>query len=164
MLVLISSCAIGVPLIESKVAISDDIELEFKEYRYTNDDRAACEKSESHCFKNGVPVFGTESLHPISHLSALELRYKDTRYQLDTSFMYNAGAEKGHQVNGVVEYFYANCYDAKNCIVRGIFSDAGGTYVAEWKVLDGKPFRTILTTAGDIVSKFVDDIRPPVYQ
>lgn len=63
----------------------------------------------------------------------------------------------------MVEYFYVNCYDVKNCIVRGIFLDVGGIYVVEWKVLDGKFFRIILIMVGDIVSKFVDDIRLSVY-
>jgi hypothetical protein len=162
-LTLVSGCAIGVEPTETNIKINEDIELVFQEYRYTSDDWAACDKNKSKCFKNGVPVFGTASLHPISHLSDLELRYKDTKYKLDTSHMYNAHLEGGREIKGVIEYLYATCYDAKNCNARGIFSDAGGTYVAEWEVLDGIPIRTMLTASGDIVRKFIEHIRPPVY-
>lgn len=80
MLVLIFGCVIGVLLIELKVVISDDIEFEFKEYWYINDDWVVCEKSESYCFKNGVFVFGMEFFYLIFYLFVLEFWYKDIWY------------------------------------------------------------------------------------
>ena len=34
---------------------------------------------------------------------------------------------------------------------RGLFSDAAGTFVAEWKIVNGSAARTVLTNSDDVV-------------
>ncbi|PIE41609.1 MAG: hypothetical protein CSA49_02535 [Gammaproteobacteria bacterium] len=162
--IVISGCATGKELIESDISVNPDLELIFTEYRYSIAEINRCIQVPGLCLKNGTPVFGAVSYPPRTYLQGLKLRYKDTVYNLNTQNMYNADVKGVRTEKGVVEYFYASCYDKKNCIVRGIFSDAGGSYVAEWNIIDGVPIRTMLTSSADIVHKFLEDIKPPVYE
>jgi len=164
LLLMLSGCSYGKETIKSSIAFDGDLELTFVESIYSKGELERCAGSKVNCFQNGVPAFGVGSLPPKSYLAKLTLTYKDKIYVLDTKNMYNAGAERGREVKGVVEYFYAHCYDQENCVVRGLFSDAGGSYVAEWQVINGASIRTILTSSGDIVQKFISNIRPPVYE
>jgi hypothetical protein len=78
--------------------------------------------------------------------------------------MYNAWGSRPLEFIGSVRYFGGKCVDAKNCSFRGLFSDAGGSFVAEWRVINGVSTRTVLTDSSDVVSLFMKNIDPPEYE
>jgi len=51
-----------------------------------------------------------------------------------------------------------------NCSFRGLFSDAAGTFVAEWQVVGGVSQRTIITGSGDVTNEVRKNIDPPVFE
>ena len=51
----------------------------------------------------------------------------------------------------------------KNCQFRGLFSDAAGSFVAEWLIVDGLAIRTVLTSNNDVVNLFKKNIDPPEF-
>jgi hypothetical protein len=87
------------------------------------------------------------------------------RYELDASQMFDAWG--GRPVEAKLpdgtrfRYFGGRCADAVNCTFRGLFSDGAGTFVAEWKIVDGTPQRTVLSWSDDVVKLFMDDIDSP---
>jgi hypothetical protein len=50
------------------------------------------------------------------------------------------------------------------CQFRGIFSDAAGSYAAEWKIINGKSYRTFLTSSKDVLDLFIKNIDPPTFE
>jgi hypothetical protein len=78
--------------------------------------------------------------------------------------MYDAWGSRPLEIKGVIRYFGGNCRDEKNCQFRGLFSDAAGSFVAEWFIVDGRPMRTVLTDTNDIVNFFSKNIDPPVFE
>lgn len=74
--------------------------------------------------------------------------------------MYNAWGNRPVEYPGVVRYFGGKCFDKKNCQFRGLFSDAAGTFVAEWLIVDGHSTRTVLTSSSDVVVLFTENIDP----
>ena len=78
--------------------------------------------------------------------------------------MYDAWGARPLEVKGVVRYFGGKCFDTKNCQLRGLFSDAAGSFVAEWQIVGGLPTRTILTSSSDVVHLFMNNIDPPVFE
>lgn len=163
-LLFFSGCAFSESPAHYEFKFESGIKLNFEEYLYTESDIKNCSMNHESCFLNGVPAIGVGASHPNSYVANLILTTQSKVYKLNTENMYNAALERPREIKGVIEYFYAGCFNADNCIVRGLFSDAGGSYVAEWLVIDGVPMRTILTSSGDVVHKFIEDIRPPVYE
>ena len=167
--VIVAGCTTRGKLVETTISLNPDTELHFVDYHYSESEMEKCKQDFSSCLKNGLPTFGTSSSFgiftslPRSHLVELRLRYRDIEYKLETLHMYESRSNKKSKSKSNVQYFYANCFDAKNCLVRGLFSDAAGSYVAEWKIVDGIALRSILTSTRDIVHKFIKNINPPVY-
>ncbi|MGO4478184.1 hypothetical protein AB4Z32_18220 [Massilia sp. 2TAF26] len=60
--------------------------------------------------------------------------------------------------------FSGFCYDDRNCGFRAVFGDAGGSYAAEWQVIEGKPVRTVFSGSGDLVQFFLANPVPPRYE
>ncbi len=112
---------------------------------------------------NGNLVFGATGA-PKTYVSKIIFNVNNKRYNLENKYMYNAWGARPLEVPNVIKYFDAHCYDNKNCTIRGIFSDAAGSFVAEWKIIDGKPIRTIITDSSDILSMFKNNISPPVFE
>ncbi len=112
---------------------------------------------------NGNLVFGATRT-PKTYVSKITFNVNNELYNLETKYMYNAWGNRPLEVPNVIKYFDAHCYDNKNCTIRGIFSDAAGSFVAEWKVINGKPFRTIITDSSDILGVFKNNISPPVFE
>lgn len=77
--------------------------------------------------------------------------------------MYDAWGNRPLEVKGAIRYFGGRCSDVKNCEFRGIFSDGVGTFVAEWRVVDGVPIRDVLTDSSDIIDLFMHNIDPPIH-
>jgi len=124
---------------------------------------------------NGIIPFGVSDprpdfAKPYSFLKKLTLFVNNKSYELETTNMYNAWGNRymDYSAPGAHKadvHLFAQCYDPENCTLRGLFSDAGGAYVAEWQVRSGKALRTILTDSNDIVHHFKDKgIRPPKFE
>ena len=78
--------------------------------------------------------------------------------------MYNAWGKRPLKYkNSNVKYMAAVCQTESWCTLRGLFSDAAGSFVAEWQIRMGKPERTIITNSNDVVSLFIKNIGPPEY-
>jgi len=116
------------------------------------------------CLIDGRFVFGSADELPKTYVKSITATFGGRSYSLDVSQMYNAWGGRPLEVKGVIRYFGGSCSDTMNCTLRGLFSDAAGSYVAEWQIANGISARTILTWSGDIVSEFITNIDPPVYE
>jgi len=120
-----------------------------------------CKGGESVCRINGHVPFGITGDLPNTYVKSITVTYHGKSYSLDASDMYDAWGSRPLEVKGTVRYFGGRCSDEKNCEFRGIFSDGVGTFVAEWRVVDGVPMRDVLTDSSDIVDLFIHHIDPP---
>ncbi len=98
---------------------------------------------------------------PKSYVKRLKVAFGGASYDLDSSDMYDAWGDRPLQVAGKVRYLGGRCFDARNCQVRGLFSDGASSFVAEWRVVDGRTTRTVLTDSIDVVDLFIKSIDPP---
>lgn len=122
-----------------------------------------CTEGSKTCLINGRVPVGTASSLPKTYVKSISVTYLGQSYSLDTTDMYDAWGRRPLEVKGVVRYFGGKCFDAKNCQLRGLFSDAAGSFVAEWRIVDGVPMRTVLSDSSDIVHLFMQNIDPPIF-
>jgi len=122
-----------------------------------------CTEHSSSCRINGQIPFGVAFNLPKTYVKSITISYRGKSYLLDVSNMYNAWGSRPLEYPGVIRYFGGKCSDTKNCQFRGLFSDAAGSFVAEWQIIDGIPIRTVLTGSDDIVDLFMKHIDPPEY-
>jgi hypothetical protein len=115
------------------------------------------------CFIDGRIPFGSYSFLPETYVKSISVLYKGQSYSLDVSDMYDAWRGRPLEYKGVVRYFGGRCTDTKYCQFRGLFSDGASSFVAEWRIADGVPIRTVLSDSGDIVNLFMEHIDPPEY-
>jgi hypothetical protein len=123
-----------------------------------------CEGSDYPCTIDDIFPFGTANSFPRTYLKKLSLSIADKTYNLDTSGMYNAWGNRPLEFKGKIKYLGAHCYDKDHCSLRGLFSDAAGSFVAEWVIVNGKSTRTVITSSDDIVHLFIENIEPPHYE
>jgi hypothetical protein len=116
------------------------------------------------CLINGRVPFGIDVELPKTFVSKINISYRSSVYSLDSSDMYNAWGNRPLEVKEGIRYFGGKCFDAKNCQFRGLFSDAAGSFVAEWKIVDGVSIRTVLTDSNDVTGLFLKYIDPPEYE
>lgn len=112
---------------------------------------------------NGNIVFGA-TREPKTYISKILFIVNDISYSLENKYMYNSWGNRPIEIPNVIKYFDAHCYDNTNCTIRGIFSDAAGSFVAEWKIINGEQTRTVITNSNDILSLFAKNISPPVFE
>lgn len=122
-----------------------------------------CSDRDSVCRINGHVPVGIAFGLPKTYVKRITVSFKGRSYSLNVSDMYNAWGSRPLEHPGGIRYFGGKCFDTKNCQVRGIFSDAAGTFVAEWRVVNGLPVRTVLTDSNDIVDLFMKNIDPPEF-
>jgi hypothetical protein len=120
-----------------------------------------CSDKDNKCTINGRIPAGVAFGLPSTFVKSIVVSSNGKKYLLDSSGMYNAWGGRPLKVKGVVRYFGGKCIDALNCRFRGLFSDAAGTYVAEWSIVGGVSTRTVLTDSDDIVGLFMKHIDPP---
>jgi len=123
-----------------------------------------CGEKATGCRINGRIPFGTAFGMPTTYVRRITASFKGRTHLLDSSQMYNAWGGRPLEVKGVIRYFGGKCDDEKNCRFRGLFSDAGGSFVAEWLVVDGMATRTVLTDSNDVVHFFMQNIDPPEFE
>lgn len=122
-----------------------------------------CGETHQICRINGGAPFGIDGDMPRTYLARLTLKVGRKTYDLDTRGMYDAWGDHPLEGKGTIRYMAASCSDTAFCTLRGIFSDGGGTYVAEWQIRYGISVRTILTDSNDIVNSFLEHLEPPVF-
>lgn len=122
-----------------------------------------CSERDSVCRINGHAPAGIAFGLPKTYVQSITISFRGRSYSLDASDMYNAWGSRPLEHKGKIRYFGGKCSDEKNCQFRGIFSDAAGTFVAEWRVVNELPVRTILTDSKDVVNLFEKDIDPPEF-
>jgi hypothetical protein len=118
---------------------------------------------QGNCRINGRVPYGVAFGLPKTYVKSITVSFKDQTYSLDASQMYNAWGSRPLEHKGIIRYFGGKCFDAKNCSFRGLFSDAGGSFVAEWRIANGESMRTVLTESNDVVHLFMKNIDPPEY-
>ncbi|OUS26978.1 hypothetical protein A9Q99_17375 [Gammaproteobacteria bacterium 45_16_T64] len=164
----LANCAISNQAISQEdihtFSFKGGISVSLSEIQYSQSDIAACINDKTVCRTNGDIVFGSDNENPTSYLNAMSISVDGKTYNLDTSNMYNAWQGKPKEIDGVIKYLHASCFNSNNCTVRGLFSDAAGSYIAEWKVINSLPYRTVLTSSGDLVRTFIKNIHPPIYE
>lgn len=122
-----------------------------------------CGANDPVCLINGQVPFGTDLELPKTYVRGITASYRGRSYSLDATNMYNAWGERPLAIKGI-RYFGGKCFDTKNCEFRGIFSDAAGSFVAEWRIVGGVSVRTVLTNSSDVVNLFIRHIDPPDYE
>jgi hypothetical protein len=123
---------------------------------------SGCTESSQHCFINGHVPAGILFGLPKTYVKSITVSYQSRSYSLDAADMYDAWGVRPVEYKGAVRYFGGRCRSAKNCEFRGLFSDGAATFVAEWRVVDGLPVRTVLSDNYDIVHLFMRHIDPPI--
>jgi hypothetical protein len=123
-----------------------------------------CTADNSPCLINGRIPFGTAFTLPKTYVKSITITYQGRSYSLDASDMYDAWGARPLEYKGVIRYFGGKCFDKHNCQFRGLFSDAAGTFVAEWLIANGLSNRTILTSSNDVVNLFAKNIDPPEFE
>ncbi|HET8711859.1 MAG TPA: hypothetical protein VFM32_10805, partial [Spongiibacteraceae bacterium] len=125
---------------------------------------SGCKNTDSACLINGKIPWGVAFGLPATYIKSLVISYNNQSYELDVSNMYNAWGARPLEVSGGPRYFGGKCFDTKNCQFRGLFSDAAGSFVAEWRIVNGIPMRTVLTDSNDVVNLFTQNIDPPEFE
>jgi len=118
---------------------------------------------ESVCLIDDQIAFGIAGNMPKKEFEYIKLNVDGKEYRLDSSGMFDAWGSRPLKYDDDTVYFVAVCHDADNCTARGLFSDAAGSFVAEWQIQSGAAQRTVLTYEDDIVNLFIQHIHPPVY-
>ncbi len=124
---------------------------------------SGCTDTSPGCVINGHVPMGVASSSPKTYVKKILISYQNRSYSLDVSDMYDAWGQRPLEREGVVRYFGGKCFDSKNCQFRGLFSDGAASFVAEWRVVDGLPVRTVLSSSDDIVHLFTKHIDPPEF-
>ena len=128
----------------------------------------ACAGGAGACLIDGLVPFGTDGEVPKTYVKSISASFKGQTYALDASQMFNAWTGRPLEVKlsdgSHFRYFGGRCEDRLNCTFRGLFSDGAGSFVAEWKVVNGTSQRTVLTWSNDVVNFFMSNIDPPVIE
>jgi len=113
------------------------------------------------CLIDGQIPFGIVRGLPKTYVKSISIVALGKSYPLDVSGMYDAWGKRPLEYPGAVRYFGGWCFDERNCQFRGLFSDGASTFVAEWRVVQGRGMRTVLTDSSDVVDLFMSHIDPP---
>jgi len=168
-LALVAALLDGAPAAFSKNAdfvLPSGVRIEIVEAPFKKDafKVSGCNADSKGCLINGRIPFGNAEDLPKTYVKSIRATYQGRTHSLDASDMYDAWGDRPLEEKGVVRYFGGKCFSPGHCQFRGLFSDAGGAFVAEWQIVNGVSFRTVLTDSGDIVSLFISEIDPPEYE
>lgn len=146
-------------------SLNDELLVTFEEKPFIKSDWKItyCDNGWSVCQINGKYPFGAAARIPATYLAKLTASIKGQEYSLNSSNMFNAWGDRSVKLESGTQYFSGVCNHEKWCTFRGLFSDAAGAFVAEWQIRDGVPERTIITYSDDVISLFIGNLTPPVY-
>lgn len=158
-------CTSGFAETTATFSLPSDVVVTIKEaaFREAKFDLVGCSEKSYTCRINGHIPFGVAFGLPKTYLKSITVSFQGTAYALDVTHMYNAWGNRPLAHPGGVRYFGGKCFEKKNCQFRGLFSDAAGSFVAEWLIVDGFPMRTVLTGSNDVVNLFTKHIEPPEF-
>ncbi len=127
--------------------------------------KGVCAKADVECDYLVRSLIG-KGQPPRTYLALAEVKFEGRTFRLDTRGMVNPLVSAPRTANALVKErrFGGFCYDKTTCFFRAVFGDAGGSFVAEWIVVDGRPVRTMFSSNGDLVAFFLKNIEPPRYQ
>ena len=147
----------------STFTLPSDVDVTIIEsvFQVSKFDVEGCSTRSPICRINGRIPYGAAFGLPKTYVKSIMISFQGASYALDVKDMYNAWGNRPLEHNGAVRYFGGKCFDKKNCQFRGLFSDAAGSFVAEWLIVDELAIRTILTSSNDVVSLFMKNIDPP---
>ena len=158
----ISACAKA----ETEFTLPNGIKVSILEENFDKSDFkvTGCAGSGAVCIINGSSPFGSDLGLPKTYVKSIKIFFQEHSYTLDSSNMYNAWGNRHLIQTDKIRYFGGNCYDSKNCQFRGLFSDAAGAFVAEWQIVNGLQYRTVISNSSDIIGLFSKNIDPPVWE
>jgi hypothetical protein len=136
------------------------IEAPFQKARFKVE---GCSNKTSTCRINGRIPFGVAFGLPRTYVKSITISFRGRSHTLDASDMYDAWGGRPLEYPGMVRYLGGKCFDTRNCQIRGLFSDAAGSFVAEWRIVNGLVVRTVLTDSNDVVNLFTKNIDPPEF-
>jgi hypothetical protein len=153
----------GNALADAAFTLPSGVHVSIVEAKFKKNDfhLSGCEDIDKPCLINGHVPFGPTDNLPKTYVKAITVSYLGHLYSLDVSDMYDAWGSCPLAVRGAVRYFGGSCSTVEICQFRGLFSDGASSYVAEWKIADGIPIRTVLSNSSDIVNLFMQNIDPP---
>lgn len=148
---------------DSAFTLPSGVHIKIAEAKFQKDNFriSGCGDTGKPCLINGHIPFGLIGNLPKTYVTAIAVSYQGHSYSLDTSNMYDAWGSRPLAVKGAIRYFGGSCSSIGICQFRGIFSDGVGSFVAEWQIVDGLSFRTILSDSNDVVNLFIHNIDPP---
>ncbi len=114
----------------------------------------------SPCLVDGRIPFGTDCGIPSTYVKSLSVVVNGKSLKLDTSQMFNVWGNR-HLITykgKPVRYFGGSCLDKEICVFRGLFSDGAGTFVAEWRVVNGATARTVVTSDEEFIALFTNNL------
>ncbi len=123
-----------------------------------------CKQHEQKCLINGSTPFGVAWGLPKTYVKSIKVTFQNKTYSLNSADMYNAWGTRPFEIPGVVRYFGGKCFDSQNCQFRGLFSDAGGAFVAGWRIVKRRTSQTIVTYSSDVTNLFIKHIDPPEFE
>ena len=123
-----------------------------------------CSGKELECRINGRIPFGSDLDLPKTYVKSIKVSFQGKTYSLNSTDMYNAWGGRPLEHPGSIRYFGGKCFDSQTCRFRGVFSDAAGSFVAEWRVANGVSTRTVLTDSNDVIHLFIKQIDPPEFE
>ena len=124
-----------------------------------------CTRNDAPCLINGRIAFGGfQGELPKTYVRSIVVTFDGQSYDLDTSAMYNAWGSRPLEHPGVIRYFGGKCFYKGNCQFRGVFADGALSFAAEWRIVNGRQIRTVLTGSDDVVHLFMKHIDPPEYE
>ncbi len=112
------------------------------EYRVAAYDKNVYQASKGHI----GPVFGTDGGVPHTKLERLTFLQGKKRTLLDVVCMYDPWFERVDS-----NRFRVRAISSTSLLLTGTFSDAAGSYVAEWLIVDGVGVRTLLSNEPSVV-------------
>lgn len=103
---------------------------------------------------NGSAPYGITAVTlPICLVEKIELSYNGKTYSLNSNDMYNALVKAE-----LAQHISVKCADENTCMIRGLFSDASGTFAAQWEIERGIARRTVLSNKEDVLVLFREKV------
>ena len=149
----------------ARFQLSGGVTIEIAEAAFNAADHNVygCDGASAACRIDGRIAFGVLAHLPKTYVKSLTARVGHAIYRLDVQDMFDAWGTRPLEIEGVIRYFGGRCSDEKNCQFRGLFSDAGTSFVAEWIVVAGAQRRTVIAASQDVVALFRKHIDPVEY-
>ena len=113
---------------------------------------------------NSEPKAG--DYRPKTYVKSISALFQGQTIRFDVTCMTDAWNGRPLQHEGVVRYFGGWCdlYDKKPyCAFRGVFSDGGESFVAEWYANGNVAKRTVFSRSSDVINLFMKNVDPPKY-